>query len=172
MSNPIPERLNNFTLSNDANKMIGIVDLELPSLEAMTDTVSGAGIAGEIDSPTVGHFGSMTTTINFRTITGDVMSLAEQKAHNLTARGSMQIYDAGTGEYKFSNVRVVMKAIPKNLGLGTFAPASATDTSHEFEVNYLKIEIDKKEVVEIDKLNFKAVINGKDFLSAVRQFLG
>lgn len=172
MSNPVPERLNNFKLYNGTNSLVGIVDVELPSLEAMTDTVSGAGIAGEIDSPTVGHFGSMTMTVNFRTITGDVVSLAEQRAHDLTARGSMQIYDAGTGEYKFVNVRVVVKAIPKNLGLGTFAVASATDTSHEFEINYIKMDLDGREVLEIDKLNFKAVINGKDYLSAVRQFLG
>ena len=56
MVNQVPEKLINFRVYLDGNNLIGVADVELPSIEAMTETVKGAGIAGEIDSPTLGHF--------------------------------------------------------------------------------------------------------------------
>ena len=87
-SNSIPERLVNFRVFNDNKDLLGIATVELPEISAMTDTVSGAGIAGEVDSPVLGHFGSMTCTLTWRTIEGDVLSLAKQQSHTLEVRGS------------------------------------------------------------------------------------
>jgi hypothetical protein len=42
----------------------------------------------------------------------------------------------------------------------------------EFEVTYLKVSVDGKEIVEIDKYNYICRINGKDYLKEVRQALG
>ena len=56
MSNPVPERLINYRVYLEGNALAGIATADLPDLEAMTDTVSGAGIAGEVDSPIIGHF--------------------------------------------------------------------------------------------------------------------
>ena len=69
-------------------------------------------------------------------------------------------------------IRVVMRAIPKNFSLGSFEPGSATDSSTEFEVVYLKIVVDDKEVVEIDKYNFIAKFGDTDMLESVRKDLG
>ncbi|ECD6823048.1 phage tail protein, partial [Salmonella enterica subsp. enterica serovar Enteritidis] len=52
MSNQIPERLINFTVYGEGSRIIGIADAKLPSIEMMTETVSGAGIAGEIETGT------------------------------------------------------------------------------------------------------------------------
>lgn len=51
MSNPVPERLINFRVYVNGNNQAGVATVDLPDLEFMTDTVSGAGIAGEVDSP-------------------------------------------------------------------------------------------------------------------------
>ena len=69
-------------------------------------------------------------------------------------------------------MRVVMRAIPKNFSLGSLEPGSSTDSSTEFEVIYLKIYVDDKEVVEIDKYNFIAKFGDIDMLESVRQDLG
>ena len=46
-NNQIPERLINFNIYKDGIRgVLGVADVELPSLEAMTDTLTGAGIAG------------------------------------------------------------------------------------------------------------------------------
>ncbi|UNY40543.1 tail tube protein [Pararheinheimera phage vB_PsoM_KLER1-1] len=172
MANQVPEKLNNFMAYNEGQSLLGVADVELPSLEAMTETVSGAGIAGEVDSPTLGHYGSMTTRINFRTITSGSLDLAAQMAHQIEFRGSQQIYDAGSGQYLTQPVKVVMKCVPKNIELGNFTVGAPTETGNEFEVNYLKIFLDGKAKVEIDKFNFIANINGKDYLESVRRDLG
>ena len=92
--NKVPERLINFRVYNDGNDLLGVANVDLPSIEAMSDTVSGAGIAGEVESPILGHFGSMTATFTWRTITPELAKLANQKAHALDLRGSQQVYDA------------------------------------------------------------------------------
>lgn len=172
MANQVPEKLINFKAYNEGSDLIGVVDVELPSLEAMTETVSGAGIAGEIDSPTLGHYGSMTCRINFRTVTKAAASLAAQRAHQLEFRGSQQIYDAGAGRYSTQSVKVVVKAIPKVVELGNLTVGAPTETGNEFEVNYMKLWVAGEELVEIDKYNFIARIAGEDYLSSVRDDLG
>ncbi len=69
MSNQIPERLINFTVYGEGNRIIGVADAKLPSIEMMTETVSGAGIAGELESGTLGHFKPMTVSLKWRTLT-------------------------------------------------------------------------------------------------------
>ncbi|MCC1846516.1 phage major tail tube protein, partial [Salmonella enterica subsp. enterica serovar Indiana] len=75
--------------------MIGIADAKLPSIEMMTETVSGAGIAGEIETGTLGHFKSMSVSLKWRTLTADGTNLFLSSSHQVDFRGSQQVYDAG-----------------------------------------------------------------------------
>ena len=63
--NVIPEVLNHFNVYNDsAKKLIGISgELELPEMEAITDTLEGSGVLGEIEDPVTGQFSSMRLRI-------------------------------------------------------------------------------------------------------------
>ena len=53
----VPEKLINFRVYQDGADLLGVADVSLPSLEAMTETVKGAGVAGEVDSPVLGQGG-------------------------------------------------------------------------------------------------------------------
>lgn len=172
-SNNVPERLINFRVYyGGSSDLLGIATVDLPEIEAMSDTVSGAGIAGEVESPVLGHFGSMTTTFTWRTIEKSALTLSQQKAHTVDVRGSQQVYDAGNGVYKTIPVRVSMRIVPKTVTLGSFEPGSTTDTEQEFEVLYLKVVVDGKTLCTIDKFNYVAEIGGEDGLSSVRKDLG
>jgi P2 family phage contractile tail tube protein len=172
MANTVPEKLINFRVYLDGVDMVGIADAQLPSLEAMTETVKGAGIAGEVDSPVLGHFGSMALTLNWRTITGNAIELAKQKAHNLELRGAQQEYDAGNGTYKTVPVKVTCRAVPKKFDLGKLDVGASTESQSEFEVSYIKLFVDGEEKVELDKFNYIYKVNGEDILAEVRQALG
>jgi|AMZC01.1.fsa_nt_AMZC01003267.1_12 hypothetical protein len=173
MANQVPEKLINFRVYLDGNDLIGVADVELPSIEAMTETVKGAGIAGEIDSPTLGHFGSMTCTLNWRTVEKPTLSLAAQKAHNLDLRGANQVYDAGLGEYIVRPVKVVLRAVPKtSVNLGNLDVGVSAGASNQFEILYIKVDVDGSTMVEIDKLNYICKIDGIDYLAQVRVALG
>lgn len=171
-TNQVPERLISFRVYNDSNDLLGIATVDLPEIEAMSDTVSGAGIAGEVESPVLGHYSSMTTTFTWRTIEKAAMKLSVQKAHAVEVRGAQQVYDAANGEYKTVPVRASMRIVPKTVTLGSFEPGSTTDTEQEFEVLYLKMYVDGKDVLEIDKFNYIAKFGDTDILASVRADLG
>lgn len=170
--NQVPEKLINFRVYEDGVDLLGIADVELPSLEAMTETVKGAGIAGEVESPVLGHYSSMTCTINWRTVVKPTVHLAEPRAHNLDFRGATQVYNAGSGEYRVQALKVTVRCIPKTTELGKLDVGTTADASNEFEVLYLKVSIDGKTIVEIDKYNYICIINGVDYMRKVREALG
>ena len=163
--------LTNFSAWEDATNWMGLVDVELPSFEALTETLKGAGVAGEVTIPVKGHFGGQTLKINWRTLSPDAVRLAEPKVHTLDFRGNQQIFDALNG-YIDQEVVVKTRCVPTNFSPGKFAVAAATETANEFEVHYTKIIVDGKTTLEYDKFNFVYVVNGVDVMENVRKNLG
>ena len=150
----VPEKLINFKVYQDGNDLVGIADVQLPSLDAMTETVKGAGIAGEFDSPVLGHFGSMETVLNWRTLEKRNIMLAMQTGVNLDLRGAQQIYDSASGKYKVGNVKCVVRGVPKKTELGKLDVGATTGTANTIETAYLKVTIDGETVLELDKFNY------------------
>lgn len=168
----VPEKLINFRVYQDGDDLIGISDVTLPKLEAVTETVKGAGIAGEIDSPTLGHFGSMEVELNWRTLLKSNIVLAKPTGVNLELRGAVQLNDSATGNLKTLPVRVVIRGMPKSTDLGKMEMGSTTDTKNTIEVTYIKITVDGETVLELDKYNYICNIDGTDYLTEVRDALG
>lgn len=88
MSKNIPTKINNYNVYNAGDKLLGVGDeLTLPDFEATSETVSGAGILGEIDDPTIGYFGNMQLEIPFRTLDKEATNMMDQtRAVQLTIR--------------------------------------------------------------------------------------
>ena len=165
-----PQTLIGFNLYRGTdNKMVGIANITLPEVAMMTITTSGAGIAGEIDTPILGNFGSMQTEIATQVLYDSNFSLMDLKGELLTARGSIQIQDPATGGLGSQRIRVIIGGMPVSLNLGSMAPAAAMDSSNTLETTYLKIFIDDKEKLEIDKLNYVYRVNGVDLLVEVKK---
>lgn len=173
MANIVPEKLSNFRVYKEGKtNLVGIADIQLPSIEPLTETIKGAGIAGEYESPVLGHLKSMKLTLNWRTITDEQLALAAPVAHKLEARGALQVYDAGKGGYVTKSVRILVQGGSTKNELGKFEVGNTTGSNNEIESVYLKVEYDGKTKIEIDKLNFKYVIDGKDYLADIRKALG
>lgn len=168
----VPEMLRNYRVYEESYDMIGTADVQMPTLEALTETIKGAGIAGEIAEPVIGHLGSAETKINWRTVTNRSVSLAAPKAHKLDIRGDEQVYDSTAGEYKTCAIKLLVVGTPKNTELGKLEPATTTGTSNTLETSYLKLTIDGKEKLEFDKYNYIFKVDGKDYLSESREALG
>lgn len=165
----IPFKIVNFNLYNGADKYIGITEeITLPDFEAMSETISGAGIAGEFEAPTPGHFGSQTIEIPFRTIDRSSFDLMKNKASTLILRAAQQSYAISKGNSKIEKLRITVKGIPKGINLGKVAINSPTDTTVTMEILYIKIEQDGRTLIELDKLNFVYIVDGEDLLEDVR----
>lgn len=170
--NEVYDRVINFMLYSSDEAMYGTAEIEMPEIERMTETIIGAGIAGEVDMPIPGHSGSMEATIKMRVPTKKAFELTEHKAHEITARSAIQVYDPANGTFKATPYRIFMKWTPKTTGLGTIAPNAAMDSELTGEVTVLKIYLDNKLVRHIDKFNFIDSNGKKDVLSDVRKALG
>ena len=172
MSNPIPEKLINFRVYLEGTDLLGTADVTLPSLESLTETVKGAGLAGEVESPVIGHFKSMTLGLKWRVVHKEACKLAVLKAHQLEVRGAVQVMDHAAGTYTAVPTKLVVKGIPKKLALGKMDPGKLQDTETELEVTYLKLTVDGEEQIELDKYNFIYKVQGEDQLAKVRSALG
>lgn len=172
-ANVIPDKLINAKVYLEGTSaLLGMADIELPSLEYVTESMSGLGIAGELDTPTLGHFKGITLKFKWNTVNANAVSLLAPKTHQLDIRASVQKFDAGNGEFGTDAVKLVARTVPKKFGVGKAEPGKKMDSETEMEVNYLKLSQAGKELIEIDKLNFVCMIDGTDYLAAVRSDLG
>ena len=169
--NVIPEVLNHFNVYNDsAKKLIGISgELELPEMEAITDTLEGSGVLGEIEDPVTGQFSSMKMKIPFAVLYEDMFSIMNTtKPPQLTLRASMQCMDPSTGETGYYPVKIVVRGKASTSIMGKVVKGKKMEPEVELEILYIKIQINNKTVLELDKLNFKYVLNGVDMLAKIR----
>lgn len=170
IGNMVPELVNAYNVYL-SGKLLGVSgEVELPELEAMTETIEAAGILGEIETPATGHFSSSTVTIPFAVLHEDVFALVDTtKALELTLRGSEQFMDKKTGNTEDIPVKIVIRGKAKTNTLGTLAKGKKGEPEIEIETLYIKVDINNSTVMELDKLNFKYVVNGKDLMAKIRK---
>lgn len=161
-----------FILRKSGEISVGVADVTLPKISYMTDTVSGAGLAGEIETPTMGQLSSMEFGINWRTINKDLLNLAAPNFHSLEFRGAQQVLDSEHEELVIESVRIVVRGLPKETDLGKGQTAAKTDSSTTLECTYLKVDVDDSTIIEIDKLNGICNIGGTYYWEAIRKALG
>lgn len=168
--NTIPTKINKYNVYSAGNRLLGMGDeMTLPDFEASSETVSGAGILGEIDDPTVGYFGNQEIEISFRILDQEAVDMLDMtRAVQLEVRGAQQTTDSA-GDIAFRQMRVVVRGRTKKLSPGKVKAGNPMDTSVTLTVLYILIELDGSPVLELDKLNEVFRINGKDVLAKVKE---
>lgn len=169
-NNYIPEKINEFNAYLDGNKMIGVAaSVTLPEVNMLTSTVSGAGIGGELDSPTIGQFESMEQEIQFNVLYSSAADvLSPLSVVNLTFRAAQQVSDK-TGGYAFKGLRVVEMGRVKKFNPGKIEKGESMEATVTLELTYLMVENDGKELLAIDKLNGVYRVNGVDMLAGISE---
>ena len=171
-NNYIPEKINEYNAYLDGTKMIGVAaSVTLPEVNMKTSTVSGVGVNGELDSPTIGQFESMEQEIQFNTLYSSAMDmLSPLSTVNLTLRASQQVYDK-QGGYNFKGLRVVEIGRVKKFNPGKVEKGEAMEATVTLELTYLMIEVDGQQLLEVDKLNGIYKVNGTDMLAGVNSLI-
>lgn len=169
--NEIPEIINNFNVYKDGNQLIGVAgEITLPDFEAVTESISGAGILGEFEAINPGQFGAQEFEIPFRLCYGDIYQLLGNQPVTLTLRGAMQIAN-GSGETDFKGIRVIVQGAAKKFTGGTVSAGKPTSSSVTLALTYIKVEVDGKTEIELDKLNSRYVVNDNDVLTPIRELI-
>lgn len=167
-----PESYVNFEVYEDAKMFCGVTQATLPDLEYITQTVSGAGIGGNVETILPGMMNAMTATLNFRTVTDNAINLTKPYLHNIDLRIAEQLGDTVKGTKSIICDKYVMSVMPKKTSLGSVKPASTGDASGEYSVQVFKGYRDGKLVFDIEPYNYKCQIGNVDYLASVRKALG
>ena len=164
--------VNSFDIYEDGERYLGTASVTLPTLNNVTQTVSGAGIAGNSEVIAVGHPDTMTMTVNYRVTTPESISLSAPRRHTIELLLSQQAEDPVSNEIVPRQEKHTMVVLPKSHNLGTAAPAAPSNRSGEYIVRYWATWLDGEKVREIDPFNFKYEVNGTDYLAPYRTALG
>ena len=166
----IPTKLNKYNVYNAGRRLLGMGDeVTLPPFKAIADTVSGAGIQGEFDDPTVGCFENMEMEIPFRVLDAEAVEMLDQtKAVQLELRGAQQTTNSG-GDIEYRQMTVVVRGRTAEFDPGKAKVGNGMDTSVKLTVLYILIELDGEPMVELDKLNEVFKIRGVDVLAKIKE---
>lgn len=168
----VPEVINNYNVYHNGVQLIGVsAAVQLPSFDAITEEVTGAGILGSYETSVVGHYSSMSQEIPFRILDEDVFSIMDpSELVDLTFRASAQSTVKATGAVDYKGMRVVERGRLKAFNPGSLEQGKRMDASVTMEILYIMVELDGEVLVEYDKLNAKFVVNGRDLLEKVRAY--
>ena len=86
----------------------------------------------------------------------------------LTLRGSEQYINQETYETDYYPVKIVVRGKATTTTLGKLVRGKKGEPEIELEVYYLKVDINDSTWIELDKLNFKFNLNGKDMMKKIR----
>lgn len=161
----------NYALYEGSTEYVGITQVDLPSLEFMTATISGAGIAGEVETILIGQMSAMEITLKHTVLSKQGIILSSPKTHTWELR-EVQENISATGSLTPTGVKHIFKVMPKQMDGGTLKPQSTSDPSTVASVMYWAEYRNGVKVMELDPLNYVCYFNGTDYLKSVRSALG
>ena len=167
-----PEAYIDFEVYEGKTNYCGISKADLPNIAYLTQQITGAGIAGNIEAVLTGMVDAMTLGLEFRSATDAAVALMTPVKHELDLRVAEQYWDTNSQKKEVLADKYVLVVIPKNFNPGSVAPASPADTKSEFSVYYYAGFKDGKKMWEIDPFNYICVIDGVDYMADVRKALG
>ena len=152
---------------------LGMATLEMPEVSYITETLNGAGIAGEVESPVIGLTQSMTMKFSFTSATHppfDSLDWTQQPLFECYS--ALQVADPSTGVRSSVPYRINVVGRPKSLSLGSLEQGKKHGNEEELEVTRLEVYLADEEKLVIDKMHFVHRVNGNDLLATARQQMG
>ena len=86
----------NWAVYEDNTEYAGMAQATLPNLTALTQSISGAGIAGNVDAVILGHFDAMSMTLNYRTMTEQAVRLSEPRREPCISSGLLHVFPSSS----------------------------------------------------------------------------
>lgn len=176
MKNLIPDKVNNYNVytgtATAANKLIGVTnETTLIDLQNMSETLSLAGMAGEIDSPTVGQYQSMEITINFSNIARSSLEVAAKDNIPLIFLSRQEFINPEDNTKCFKTRMITVRGMTKKISYGALKKGGYGNPSVTKEVVYYKEVIDDEVITEIDKFSGRVIIGGVDLTKEILDYI-
>lgn len=168
-----PDKTTTFVVYlNGGSNILGVATVDLPDVQFMRSSLSGAGLGGELETPVLGHTQSVELTLNWTTVNSNVFLSLENNGNEIVCRSAQQYLNLSDSKIEVKPVIITAKGMPKGASLGSFELGAQTGGSTTFEVTYLTIQVGDETTLNMDKLNNVFEINGEDQLADVASALG
>ena len=169
MSRKIPLIRTQFEVYvNGGLSLLGLAEVTLPSLEGLAETLTGAGIMGEIEAIVTGHFSASTTTLNFRILYGSILDYPVGSSQRFDLRSAIEVEDTATYVKTVVKDRWSITGPIKTINPGTVGAASQADASIDIATRRIQHWSDGVEKLLYDPLNNIYTINGVDMYAGIR----
>ncbi|MBO6266895.1 MAG: phage major tail tube protein [Synergistaceae bacterium] len=167
-----PEAYIDFSVFENGDTLIGVASATLPNIAFLTQTISGAGIGGNVQAVLAGMVDAMSLTLNFRSVTGAATHLSTPEKHLIDLRLAEQYWEQTEAQKVVQADKFIMVVVPRTTNPGAVAPASASDASGEYSVYRYEAYKDGEELWCIDPFNRICRINGVDYFAPINKALG
>jgi hypothetical protein len=167
-----PESYIDFNVFENSKELLGVAKAKLPDIKFLTQSISGAGVAGNVEAVLKGMVDAMVLGLDFISATDSAVNLSTPVKHKIDLRAAEQQWDTVGAQSLVAANKFVMVVIPKSITIGSVAAASKADASGEFAVYYYAAYKNGKQLWEIDPYNYICKINGVDYMKDVRTALG
>ena len=170
MATQLPKTLRNFSLYVDSVGYAGkVTEMTLPTLTVKAEEYR----AGGLDIPVKIDMGMEALEAEFTLAEYDMeilklFALYEQDAIQLTVRGALQ----SNGDEDATPLKVVLDGSFTSFDPGSMAAGEITEANFTFAARYYKLTIGNVDIIEIDAINMKRIINGVDQLTSIRDAIG
>lgn len=161
----------NYAMYEDKTEYLGMTEVSLPSLDSLTQKITGAGIYGEIEVVLAGQLSAMEMTINMSTLNKQGVSLSAPRTHTWELREAQQALDT-ENNMKINKIKHIIKAVPKSLTAGTLKPNSTSDPKLTASILSWQMFIDNKLYLHVDPLNRICILDGVDYAAEINSALG
>lgn len=153
------------------NSLLGKArEIALPTLTVNTEEHKALGMVGAVELPT--GLAALVTTITWAGWYADRLAFTNPfRTHKLQVRANLETYEAGGRIAELPLVASITGSW-KVAPLGTFNAGQAGEIQDELRTMYVRVEVDGREVLEIDVGGNVWRVNGEDVLEQYRANLG
>lgn len=167
MSTTLPKVLKNYVAYLDGvGYAAKVPEAKLPTIAIKSDDYDAGGLVMPVPIDT-GTMEKMDAEVTFSEYSSAVLGLFGNPDASLTLRGAQEA-ELNSAE----PVIVTMRGLFDKVDPGSWKKGSQTAVKCTVSLKYLKVTIGATTVVEIDAVNMKRIINGKDQMSSIRTALG
>lgn len=166
------KQITNANVYIDGTAFLGKAEeIKLPDVVTSMTEHKALGLVGKVELPS--GIDKMESTIKWNSLYEDVLLKAANPftAVQLQCRASQETY-VGTGRTKEVPVTVFMTGTFKKFPLGNFKQHDNVEAETALSVTYIRLNVDGKDIVEVDVLSNIYKVGGVDLLAQYRTNIG
>ncbi len=169
-----PNIINDANVYVDGANWLGKASIEIPEVAHKVVESRMFGQAGGMEVPLKGHIDKLDGKMKFKAMTAEAAAVLYNAARSplLDVRAAVQNYNQQSGAMEVYPIKITMQGFFKKVKLTELKQGADGEHEAEYAAHYFKLEIDGKEILEIDKFNYIYKVGGVDVLADVRAALG